>query len=238
MKINCNIIGDLLPLYADDVISEDAREMVEEHLAYCVGCREKYEDIKRELGMDEELSAAQAEKLSIISAKKKLKKKRIMTAIFSLFAGALILWVIIIAMNYIKIPLPYEEERFEVSVREEGGEECLFLRYTGKIHGHEMVAISDSNSGEEEMYIELYTTPWRNLFGGGEDNTRYEIFCGTLGLGGEKIKELRYIAGDCRQLYSPTRDYETLEDASVLLWEREEGSVFRAQPDEGVNHTQ
>ena len=32
MKITCNIIEDLLPLYVDDMVSEDSRKLVEEHL--------------------------------------------------------------------------------------------------------------------------------------------------------------------------------------------------------------
>lgn len=33
MKISCNIIEDLLPLYVDDMVSEDSRQLVEEHLS-------------------------------------------------------------------------------------------------------------------------------------------------------------------------------------------------------------
>ena len=40
-KMNCNVIGDLLPLYADDVVSEDTKCIVEEHLAECGECRER-----------------------------------------------------------------------------------------------------------------------------------------------------------------------------------------------------
>lgn len=35
MKISCNIIVDLLPLYVDDMVSEDSRQLVEEHLKAC-----------------------------------------------------------------------------------------------------------------------------------------------------------------------------------------------------------
>ena len=35
MKISCNIIEDLLPLYVDDMVSEDSRQLVEEHLKAC-----------------------------------------------------------------------------------------------------------------------------------------------------------------------------------------------------------
>lgn len=41
MKIPCKIIGDLLPLYADGVCSEESKKAVEEHLPNCRTCREE-----------------------------------------------------------------------------------------------------------------------------------------------------------------------------------------------------
>lgn len=38
MKLNCNVIRDLLPLYADQICSGESRELVEEHLAECGNC--------------------------------------------------------------------------------------------------------------------------------------------------------------------------------------------------------
>ena len=36
---NCDMIRDLLPLYADDVCSDESRRIVVEHLAECPGCK-------------------------------------------------------------------------------------------------------------------------------------------------------------------------------------------------------
>ncbi len=35
MKLSCNIIRDLLPLYVEGLASEDTRKAVEEHIAAC-----------------------------------------------------------------------------------------------------------------------------------------------------------------------------------------------------------
>ncbi len=40
----CALVRELLPLYADGVLREDARRQVEEHLAGCSGCRQALED--------------------------------------------------------------------------------------------------------------------------------------------------------------------------------------------------
>jgi len=39
MKISCEIIKDLLPLYHDGVCSNDSKAMIEEHLADCDSCK-------------------------------------------------------------------------------------------------------------------------------------------------------------------------------------------------------
>lgn len=38
MKMNCNVIRDLLPLYADQICSVESRELVDEHLTQCGDC--------------------------------------------------------------------------------------------------------------------------------------------------------------------------------------------------------
>lgn len=38
MKLNCNVIRDLLPLYVDQVCSSESRQLVDEHLTQCVDC--------------------------------------------------------------------------------------------------------------------------------------------------------------------------------------------------------
>lgn len=45
-EMKCSIIQDLLPSYADDICSNDTKELIEEHTAQCPQCREKLEQMK------------------------------------------------------------------------------------------------------------------------------------------------------------------------------------------------
>ena len=45
-KNKCDIVRDLLPLYADDICSKEAREQVGIHLVTCKACRDYYKEIK------------------------------------------------------------------------------------------------------------------------------------------------------------------------------------------------
>ena len=48
MKVQCEIIRDILPLYAEDMVSQPTRDMVDEHLADCEGCRSELNTLKNE----------------------------------------------------------------------------------------------------------------------------------------------------------------------------------------------
>ena len=67
-KTNCNITKDLLPLYIDEICSEDSQKYVSEHLLACEACRETYALLKKT-----ELTNLTAVKQEI-NAMKKLKK--------------------------------------------------------------------------------------------------------------------------------------------------------------------
>lgn len=49
MKITCEVIKDLLPLYHDGVCSDDSKRMIEEHITECSECKKNLE------GMDSEI---------------------------------------------------------------------------------------------------------------------------------------------------------------------------------------
>lgn len=55
--ITCNVIEDLLPLYADEICSDDSRTIVEHHVAECNECREKLEAMKTKLVSDSDEKA-------------------------------------------------------------------------------------------------------------------------------------------------------------------------------------
>lgn len=60
MKTDCDVIRDLLPLYADDACSKKSRELVEEHLQECPSCSDllhKLQETEIEDGLRNEKNA-------------------------------------------------------------------------------------------------------------------------------------------------------------------------------------
>ena len=54
MKISCDVIRDLLPLYVDEVLSNDSKTLVDEHIEQCESCRDEL----KKLSGDEVYSCA------------------------------------------------------------------------------------------------------------------------------------------------------------------------------------
>ena len=46
MKNECSIIRDILPLYVENMVSEDTSEFVKEHLESCPACRAELEKLR------------------------------------------------------------------------------------------------------------------------------------------------------------------------------------------------
>ena len=46
MKTECNVIIDLLPLYVEDMVSPESKQLIEEHLSECQKCRGELERLK------------------------------------------------------------------------------------------------------------------------------------------------------------------------------------------------
>ena len=49
MTGKCRIVGDLLPLYADNVCSDESRRLVERHASGCAECKKKLEAMTAQL---------------------------------------------------------------------------------------------------------------------------------------------------------------------------------------------
>ena len=78
-KFSCNTVRDMLPLYVDDVVSEDTRAIVEEHLVGCAACRKLYESMKQEAVLPVDRDVKQLERFK--GAWKKKKRAIALTAI-------------------------------------------------------------------------------------------------------------------------------------------------------------
>lgn len=59
-NINCNIIRDILPLYIDDVVSEDTKGLVETHLDTCPDCQRALDTMRAPMVIPPQTDEAKA----------------------------------------------------------------------------------------------------------------------------------------------------------------------------------
>jgi len=101
MKIGCKIIQDILPLYVENIASDETREFVETHLVDCGNCRDLLNGMKDPSDIPITLSAA-----PLIHLKKKMFKKRMITV---LVTAVVVLIATVIGFIYLTTPryLPF-----------------------------------------------------------------------------------------------------------------------------------
>lgn len=84
MKITCEIIKDLLPLYCDGVCSEESNVLVEEHLTECDKCREDVRLMKEKINAVSVFAADGKAVKAARAARKKGKRKAFVCGCFVL----------------------------------------------------------------------------------------------------------------------------------------------------------
>ena len=107
--MNCEIVRDLLPLYHDEVVSEESRELVEEHLKTCAECRKMLEDIRENVKAknvpDMEIPAASGFK----TIQTKLRRKTVSGITVSIICAVAIVVALTYGGFYYETPVPYSE---------------------------------------------------------------------------------------------------------------------------------
>lgn len=160
MRNECNIIRDLLPLYAENMVSSDTVDFVEEHLKGCETCRKEYEKVKEPQPVQGIPSAVPLIKLS-----QKLKVKRIQTiALTAVFVIAL--FVSAFAVLDAPIYLPYSEG---LVTPEQLGDKGMFLTFDEEVTDFNYTVYEDPDGGN--LYycdIEVWTSLWDKWFSQGK----------------------------------------------------------------------
>lgn len=109
--IPCGVIRDLLPLYTEDLCSEESKALVESHLKNCPGCRRAKESMKK----TEPLPVDSGEGLKKI--RKELKNRKLRTAAMA----ALLVFVLLVSFfSWYSKPEYYPYSENLISVRDLG----------------------------------------------------------------------------------------------------------------------
>lgn len=125
MKKECSIVRDVLPLYFENMVSEDTAEFVQEHLENCSDCAAELETMKSGKQIDEVEPTQRENDANVITAvKKKIAKKilKMVTIVCLVFAG-----LFSAVLLYIVISHPVTQDNISLSKKMEGGYTYIIL---------------------------------------------------------------------------------------------------------------
>lgn len=88
----CNLIGDLLPQYAEGLLSEDGKKFVENHLAHCVACTEKAKKLMTPMEVEGGALPAEETARAIKDVKRRLKRRNFLTAAAACCVAAIVVF--------------------------------------------------------------------------------------------------------------------------------------------------
>jgi len=172
MKISCNIIRDLLPLYAEDLASDDTRAMVDGHLCDCEACQNVLNTMKKGTPVPVETTPE-----SLNKVKRIIRRKRILSVMAALLT---LITVASAIFTYLFVPFQLTKEQAldDFYVREDG---AIVIDYSTWVTGR-------SQSGwNENWFINQYSTRFDIILGNNR-RSMWEIY-GTDGVVTEEERQ-------------------------------------------------
>lgn len=152
MKNECSIVKDLLPLYAEGMLSAETAAFVEEHLKNCEACKREFEQTR-----DPEPVKIPEDAAPLRTLSRKLKAMRVQTAaLTAVFVTALI--VSAFAVLGAPIYIPYSADLVTVERYADTG---LLLSFEKGVTRFDYNVHDDpEESGVRVCDIEAWTTLW------------------------------------------------------------------------------
>lgn len=149
MRNECNIVRDLLPLYAEKMVSEDSAEFVEEHLKGCEKCSAELEQLRRPDEMKINVSAEPIKKI-----KKKMAANKIKTVAFT---AIIVLIAAVCIFSILGTPqyFPYSEELITLTENANGS---VLVEFSPEVTDYRCYTTAYEPESEKMVYnIEAWT---------------------------------------------------------------------------------
>ena len=165
-KMNCNIIRDILPLYMDDVVRDERKQMVEEHLQSCASCRMEASSMKKDVILPASKTQRLAEAKVIKGIRNKIFRKKVIISAVTAAAVLAAAAGVYALMTLPRSVIPYEESGASVSRVSLGdsGDEYLYCSMdTSEAAGsicHEPVTVQTEAGEKTVVILYEYSTVW------------------------------------------------------------------------------
>lgn len=160
MKNECSIVCDLLPLYAEDMVSEDTAEFVKEHLGNCPTCRAELEKLRKPV------QPVAAQHVPDIDAEplKRLKKALLMEKVQAILCTAAVLLALMLSgLSFLTAPEYFAYSQELVTVTEGANGEAT-ISFSSEITDYKLQRIADPADKQTVYHLEVWTCAWDRMF--------------------------------------------------------------------------
>ncbi len=181
MRITCNTIRDLLPLYTEQMVSVDSRALIDEHLEVCEVCKDYLHEMTgfSEFPIDTDTSP-------LLKLKSTLRKKKRQTMIFSMMI-ALALGVLVLAFLTAPEYIRYNQETVAVN---EIGNGSVLVQFGEEVSGYDL---NRYPSEDNSSYV-YHLTTWDSIWNRNIAKTRVDNV--VLNPSGEAVASVYYYETD------------------------------------------
>ena len=160
MKNECSIVCDLLPLYAEDMVSEDTAEFVKEHLGNCPTCRAELEKLRKPV------QPVAAQHVPDIDAEplKRLKKALLMEKVQAILCTAAVLLALMLSgLSFLTAPEYFAYSQELVTVTEGANGEAT-ISFSSEITDYKLQRVADPADKQTVYHLEVWTCAWDRMF--------------------------------------------------------------------------
>ena len=125
MEKECSIVRDLLPVYFENMLSEDTAVFVKKHLENCSDCAAEFECLKSGRQIDKAETSQRGNDANVITAVKKKIAKRL----FKMVAAVCVVFIVLfsVVMLYTSISYPVTKDNISLSTKADGGYTYIIL---------------------------------------------------------------------------------------------------------------
>ena len=217
-EIKCTIIQDVLPLYIDEVVSEDTKEMVDDHLQHCVTCQKEYESMEQDLYIPVENKVSLFKNIS-----KKWRKKKVIISLVSILVTAIILMGAFSYVVYYETVIPYSKNLINIDMQNDNQ---LVSHYYGKSYSsvsETLPKLLEIDGEKKNISFIAYKktvaeSPSRSLTNK-EKNLNEQDYIWEFSES-EKIDAIYYVDYEIEEVTAGKDSWDSILKRAVLIWEK------------------
>lgn len=151
MSDKCNLVKDILPLYIEDMVSADTRELVSKHLEHCAECRAELKQMQKPAEFIPDTDIAPLKRI-----KKELLIKRLQTIFITAMSACAIAAVIFAVLTSPGF-FPYSDSLMNVTGSPDGN---ITIAFAPEVTGYSCTREFNSETETEIYRINAWNTAW------------------------------------------------------------------------------